>query len=337
MISESGGVPRDCPGCGERVLAEDRFCEACGKSLRGPCTGCGGTAISDDGYCDTCGLLQPDDRDHVETTVPGGAAVSDRGLRRSRNEDAAAMAVAGPVVVAVVCDGVSSSPRPDKAARLAVEVAAGILTEQIASGADAETASGTAVAAAAKSVAGLATSARDAPACTYVSAAVDQERVTIGWVGDSRAYWVAHPPGRDLALPVDTPAGGHAALTTDDSWAHALTAWLGGDAGEIRPHIETFIPGGPGVVVVCSDGLWNHLPEPADLANAIPNDTPPLEAAHALVRIALDGGGQDNITVALIPFPPPSDSSTSTTRSAVSFQPPDGGPPPATRQAGADE
>ncbi len=44
------------------------------------------------------------------------AGVSDRGLRHSRNEDAMHFAVAetdaGPVAVAIVCDGVSSAPRP---------------------------------------------------------------------------------------------------------------------------------------------------------------------------------------------------------------------------------
>jgi len=50
------------------------------------------------------------------------AGVSDRGLRHSRNEDAMHFAVAdtdaGPVAVAIVCDGVSSAPRPDEAASL---------------------------------------------------------------------------------------------------------------------------------------------------------------------------------------------------------------------------
>jgi serine/threonine protein phosphatase PrpC len=284
----------------------------------GACPGCGGTTISD-GYCDSCGLLQPGDRDHVEAEVAAAAAVSDKGLRHSRNEDAMALAALGALgagVAAVVCDGVSSAPRSDEAALLAAETGAATLAEQIASGADPVTATRTAAGRAATAVAGLASSEHDAPACTYVSAVVGAEMVTIGWVGDSRAYWLAGPGARPSS-----------ALTVDDSWAtqmvtlgvlsdadaeadgraHTITGWLGGDAGEVTPHVETFLPGGPGLVVVCSDGLWNYLPDPDALAGAVP-DAPgasPLEAARSLVRIALDAGGRDNITVAVIPFPPP--------------------------------
>jgi len=61
--------------------------------------------------------------DHSEVDAGVAAGVSDRGLRHLRNEDAMALASQqtqdGLVVVAVVCDGVSSSPRPDEAAQAA--------------------------------------------------------------------------------------------------------------------------------------------------------------------------------------------------------------------------
>ena len=131
--------------------------------------------------------------------------------------------------------------------------------------------------------------------------------VTIGWVGDSRAYWL-------------TETGRGERLTADDSWAermvasgtlteaeagahpnaHVLTGWLGADAGELEPHVAAFRPEGPGTVLICSDGLWNYLPEPADIAGAKP-DADPLTAAKALVRVALEAGGRDNITVVVMP------------------------------------
>lgn len=56
---------------------------------------------------------------------------------------------------------------------------------------------------------------------------------------------------------------------------------------------------------MCSEGLWNHVPEAADLAGlALPkalND--PLGAAVDMVQFAVDVGGVDNITVVLIPYP----------------------------------
>ena len=61
------------------------------------------------------------------------AGVSDRGLRHSRNEDAMHFAVAdtdgGPVAVAIVCDGVSSAPRPDEASWTAVNAGITLLAE----------------------------------------------------------------------------------------------------------------------------------------------------------------------------------------------------------------
>jgi serine/threonine protein phosphatase PrpC len=222
-------------------------------------------------------------------------------------------------VAAVVCDGVSSSSRPEDASRLAADTGAAALAELVAAGADAETATRTAVARAAEAVAGLTGGDGDAtqptgepPSCTYVSALTHGTSVTVGWVGDSRAYWL--PEG-----------GGGSRLTDDDSWAgemvatgamtaeqaehhpnaHVITAWLGADATDLDPHVRTLTPDGTGVVLVCSDGLWNYLPEAADLAEAVPAAaSEPLEAARALTRLALGAGGRDNITVVVIPFPP---------------------------------
>jgi serine/threonine protein phosphatase PrpC len=58
--------------------------------------------------------------------------------------------------------------------------------------------------------------------------------------------------------------------------------------------------------MLCSDGLWNYLPDAADLAaRAMPEaQSRPLDTARALVDFALDAGGHDNITVVLAPFPP---------------------------------
>ena len=66
-----------------------------------------------------------------------------------------------------------------------------------------------------------------------------------------------------------------------------------------------FTPPGPGVVLICSDGLWNYRPEAADLSElALPAGlTDPLTAAAGLVKFAVDRGGLDNITAVLIPIP----------------------------------
>ncbi|GLW09564.1 hypothetical protein Misp01_46930 [Microtetraspora sp. NBRC 13810] len=286
-----------CPHCAYPVLAGEAFCEDCGRAIRpgapGACTACGAAALGQDGYCGRCGVRQPTGRDHTEiqvaTQTGTAAGVSDRGLRHSRNEDAMALAAVDDVTIAgVVCDGVSSSPRPDAASQTAAETGAAALVSELRTGAGHVRATRIAVARAAAAVATLGTF-EDAPACTYVSAIVTPGRVTVGWAGDSRAYWLGAGPVR---------------LTADDATdGGMLTAWLGADAGEVLPQVKTFEPDGPGAVLVCSDGLWNYLPSAAEMAAAAPHAAgSPLPTAQALVRLALQAGGRDNITVLVIPF-----------------------------------
>ncbi len=291
---------QSCPRCADSVGPQDRYCEGCRAPLA-------------------------DQR--VEVDVGVAAGVSDQGFRHSRNEDALAlrcldragsgMAQHG-AAVAVVCDGVSSAARPDEASEVAAEVAAEALVAALHADEDPVAATRDAIHAAGQAVAGLASPTgivRDAPACTVVSAVVLRGAVTVGWIGDSRAYWI--PRTRtESALPTR--------LTEDDSWlaqvvaagtltpteaaadrrSHAITAWLGKGATMLDPHVLTFEPEGPGVVVACTDGLWNYLGNVDELVAALPAQAfeAPLEAARRLVETALDCGGHDNVTVAVLPL-----------------------------------
>src|ERR1700731_5093093 len=80
----------------------------------------------------------PPTPDHAEVDLGTAAGVTDRGLRHQRNEDALALESEqtpdGLVVVAVVCDGVSSSLRPDEASRAAAQAALPVLLEAVQSG-----------------------------------------------------------------------------------------------------------------------------------------------------------------------------------------------------------
>lgn len=302
-----------CPNCGALAAPQHRFCEQCGVNLRWtstPCVACGAAEISDDGSCLRCGHVQPSDRDRVElaVTLRGtelAAGVSDRGRRRQRNEDAMACVHArrgaGLTVVAVVCDGVASVQRGDEAAQAAAQTASEALRYAVGEAADLRQATENAARFAAAAVAALAAPRNGAtrpsdqgggaPSSTYVSAIVTAEQVVVGWVGDSRAYWLGERSRR---------------LTTDHALGGVLTRWLGADAGEVHAQISTFTPEGPGVVLVCSDGLWNYLPEPDELAAVAlaAGRERPFAAATELTQRALDAGGRDNITVVVVPFPP---------------------------------
>lgn len=288
-------------------------------TTRATCGRCGAQSIGADGYCGECGRLQPRVRDHLELDVGGAAGVSDRGLRHHRNEDALALrrlhvAQDGiAAAVAVVCDGVSASPHADEASAAAAEAGADTMVAALRAGDGPEAATHHAVEAALAAVVSLTNErVRSAPACTYTSAVVTDTSITVASVGDSRAYWVPED-GKEATGPTR--------LTEDDSWAaehfdptletwgehwsaHAITAWLGADADEVEPHIVTFEPAGPGIVVVCTDGLWNYLDSAEDLAAHLPGHAAaaPDEAARELLRVALEAGGRDNVTVAIVPF-----------------------------------
>ncbi|WP_309096530.1 protein phosphatase 2C domain-containing protein [Streptomyces sp.] len=292
------------------------------------CVACRAGRVDDDGYCENCGHAQPRERDHMEQESGPVAAVSDRGLRHHRNEDAfaigsTALPDGSPASVAIVCDGVSSATRPDDASLAASKAASESLLAALPRGTHPQQAMHDAIVAASRAVNSLAeepATAREhaphqnAPACTIVGAVVTSGLLIVGWVGDSRAYWV----------PVDRAAP-PARLTEDDSWAaqmvaaglmneaeayaderaHAITGWLGADAYELEPHTAAFKPDRPGVVVVCTDGLWNYAEAADEMARVVPLDAAahPLHSARVLVGHALDGGGHDNVTVALVPFP----------------------------------
>jgi protein phosphatase len=51
--------------------------------------------------------------------------------------------------------------------------------------------------------------------------------------------------------------------------------------------------------VLCSDGLFNEVPEPA-IAAVLRRLADPVEAADELVRLAVEGGGRDNVTVVVV-------------------------------------
>ncbi|MET9378921.1 PP2C family serine/threonine-protein phosphatase [Streptomyces sp. NPDC002992] len=294
------------------------------------CVACRAGHVDPDGYCENCGHAQPRERDHMEQELSTVAAVSDRGLRHHRNEDAFAVSATAlpdgsPATLAIVCDGVSSATRPDEASAAAASAAGQTLLTALPRGTHPQQAMHEAIVAASEAVNALAEEPgqggmehdphrhQNAPACTIVGAVVADGLLIVGWVGDSRAYWVpddrTSPPARltqDDSWAAQMVAAGlmNEAEAYADERAHAITGWLGADAYELEPHTAAFKPDRPGVVVVCTDGLWNYAEAAEDMARVVPPDAAGrlLHGAQVLVGHALDGGGHDNVTVALLPF-----------------------------------
>ena len=332
-VAEPGPKWPSCPACGAEVAPEDGYCEECGADLLvrrseppaaadGPCrtANCPGTTFTD-GYCDLCGAQAPDPRDRLERDLGTVAGVTDRGLRHSRNEDDMAFAVLGapgaaPTVVAVVCDGVSTSYKPETASAAAAYTAREHLVLALRRGEDPQSATLGAYELAHKAVCALPADPTDpgnGRASTMVSVVVSERGITVGWVGDARVYWLDQNPENSQVLTLDDSWAGRmiadGTLTEEEAFrsplAHTILRWLGPGAPEEPANLRVFLPDGPGLVLACSDGLWNYVPDAADLAGLAAGGFGGLRpAAAALTSVALDGGGHDNITTVLAAWPP---------------------------------
>jgi serine/threonine protein phosphatase PrpC len=243
------------------------------------------------------------------------AALSDRGRRSSRaglvNQDAVAAArLTGGRALLAVADGVSMSNHAEAASAAAVAALCAALAADDAADPAAMRRAILAAQAAVLAVPVVKPKpGKDPPETTVAAAVVRRGRATIGWVGDSRAYLISGNAGRLLtrddswlADMVDSGAMSREAARTDRR-AHSITQCLGVVDVEIAIHVEE-VAVEPGTwLVLCTDGLWNYLEEGGDLALALaagPSDADALDRCRWLASLANDGGGHDNISVAML-------------------------------------
>jgi serine/threonine protein phosphatase PrpC len=255
--------------------------------------------------------------------------VCDPGLRRPHNEDAFA-AAAGiqdrePWTILVVCDGVSSSTHAEQASTIAAKTACDALAHFARTGDVGHEAAAGAVGAAIRAAhvavcaQGIDAEGNNPPGTTIVVGLVWKRRLAVGWVGDSRAYWVSEHGSelltRDHSWANDAVARGE--VTEEQAkrspLAHALTRCLGPleqvdpdnpsavtRIVEVEPEVRTRDLPGPGWIVLCTDGFWNYFPEASRVAELVHEaglGASPGLIARRLVARALVAGGQDNTTV----------------------------------------
>jgi serine/threonine protein phosphatase PrpC len=140
---------------------------------------------------------------------------------------------------------------------------------------------------------------------TLTAALVLGQQMTIGHVGDSRAYAV-------------NPYGGGEALTRDHSLVKRLEE-LGqisseeaaihpqrnvlyralGQGDVLEPDIFTAQFPPTGHLLLCSDGLWSVLSE-TNIFHIVNSSTDLQDACQELVAAANKAGGPDNISVILV-------------------------------------
>ncbi|HEX3876392.1 MAG TPA: PP2C family serine/threonine-protein phosphatase [Bryobacteraceae bacterium] len=319
-----------CPQCAADIPDDDIFCEACGVRVNteadpAACScGARSTEIDDDGFCTRCGKrVRRPASDRIEITLsPLCAAVCDRGKRHARNEDRAGALQVGNSYALVACDGVSASRESELASGAVVASVSESLSRALSEGQahDAQALMRDAIAAAAALLAAQAPHEGDdnPPSTTVAAALVADGYATVGWVGDSRVYWINRDGARQLTSDHswmnDVVSAGK--MTAEEAGkareAHAITRWLGADAGENAAPDTARIPvNEEGVLLLCTDGLWNYAPTPEEMTRLIHEangeDGDALTTARNLVHFANEKGGQDNITAIVLRWKPPAE------------------------------
>jgi protein phosphatase len=140
-----------------------------------------------------------------------------------------------------------------------------------------------------------------------VLAVVDQdgdELLAVANVGDSRVYRYSVADLEQLtddhSLVADLVREG--TLSPEEAAVHPqrnIVTRVLGVSDRVPVDIITVEPVAGDRYVLCSDGLFNEVPEPG-IAAVLHRVDDPAEAAGELVRLAVEGGGRDNVTVVVV-------------------------------------
>lgn len=248
------------------------------------------------------------------------ACASHIGLRHETNQDAAALGIdgSGHHIVLVVADGVSSTEGAEECARVASHTARDYLTATMDQGLPINDDDTVTLFERTFQKAHEAVVSGSGPigACTLAVAVATHDRIVVGNIGDTRTYWFPDD-GDPVRLSIDdsmAQAQMDLGLSREEAergiGAHAITKWIGASATDVAPRVMAYKPQQSGWLLVCSDGLWNHVPDAGDLARLMADlvskahtddhgHASPAGVANGLIAHANNCGGHDNITVAL--------------------------------------
>jgi serine/threonine protein phosphatase PrpC len=140
---------------------------------------------------------------------------------------------------------------------------------------------------------------------TLTAVLVLGQQMTIGHVGDSRAY-ALHTDGRVEVLTRDHSLVKRleelGQISSKEAAAHPQRNVLYRALGQgetLEPDIFTTPFPQPGYLFLCSDGLWSVLPDD-NLCNLVTTAPNLHSACQNLITAANDAGGPDNISVVLV-------------------------------------
>lgn len=230
-------------------------------------------------------------------------ALTDTGLRRSNNQDAGYASSR----LLVLADGMGGAAAGDLASSQAVEVIRHEVDREFGPEDDALGALGTAIAHANTALGALITDdpAVEGMGTTLEALLWDGEKLAWAHLGDSRVY--RQRDGRLTQISADhtfvQSLVDEGRITPEEARVHPhrsllLRAMLGRDDNE--PDLSWLQPAAGDRYLLCSDGLSDMVDDTA-IEQGLREET--IDAAAAeLVRLALDAGGVDNITVVLAEF-----------------------------------
>lgn len=265
------------------------------------CRSCGSSVDSDDRFCPECGVMMEAGASvaasvtpanvSAQTVGPGLAAASDAGKSKPANQDAfwlSGSSTGGKGSLVVVCDGVSTSQTPHMASGLAAMRAGEALLK---GGEPLEALDAARIAV--ETIPFDVDSDLPGPSTTAMAVLLRPGRADgmteafWAWVGDSRIYWIPLT-GAPRLLTI-----GHV-----DEFGR-LARCLGSGADGTPETGHGAFPSG-GWILLCTDGLWGYDPGMDASAVRIRTASGAAEACARLVQYALDCGGRDNVTAALV-------------------------------------
>ncbi len=140
---------------------------------------------------------------------------------------------------------------------------------------------------------------------TFTCALIIGEQVTIGHIGDSRAYFL-QPDGRFQKITKDHSLVQRMVdldeITEREAATHPQRNVLLkaiGQTESVFPDIQTYPLPKNGYMLLCSDGLWGVVPE-QELLELIKTGVDPVNVCKNLIDSANAHGGPDNISVILV-------------------------------------
>jgi serine/threonine protein phosphatase PrpC len=332
-----------CYICGQPVAKELKVPSRAVPSLVEPafksCFECGGQSVNDKGYCKGCGILcRPALRDNFQIEMGNSAAVrSNVGKVHAQNDDFAIVTTrivkGGELKWLVVCDGLSQSQNPHLASEVACKAASKAIEVMVIDGnyipevviKNAFNTAQTAVLAVPEDPKKPAKEGIPFKRAmtTIVIALVAEDKVHLGWAGDSRVYAIYQRDGRcgarkltrdDTGLEKLRAQGMPFSVASKQPRCGEMTQCLGpiAENGCLVPNYGCISLQHVAAIVGCTDGAYTYFdpgPDPDTEKERIPVElaqvfascqTNALSFADRLINIANERGGQDNITVAAL-------------------------------------